>query len=114
MRQVIRYMCENCLKEYIHPNDAESCEKRDKEFDERRNALLAKEKQYHEMGHDVWIESGEMQHAPIVDTKLFGPHDYKNLPMTSDCEFGCGCWMGQTRSGGPINPFGACPKNPNN
>jgi len=30
---------------------------------------------------------------------------------TSDCERGCGCWMGSSRSGGPegIDPFGACP-----
>lgn len=33
---------------------------------------------------------------------------------TSDCAYGCGCWMGGTRSGGPdgIDPFGDCPNNP--
>lgn len=32
---------------------------------------------------------------------------------TSDCEYGCGCWMGQSRSGGPdgVDPFGPCPGN---
>ena len=34
--------------------------------------------------------------------------------FTSDCEHGCGCWMGNSRSGGPdgVSPFGACPNNP--
>lgn len=33
--------------------------------------------------------------------------------FTSDCEYGCKCWMGQARSGGPpgIDPFGECPNN---
>lgn len=33
---------------------------------------------------------------------------------TSDCEHQCGCWMGQSRSGGPngVDPFGICPNNP--
>lgn len=34
--------------------------------------------------------------------------------FTSDCSYGCGCWMGSSRSGGPkgVDPFGACPKAP--
>lgn len=34
--------------------------------------------------------------------------------FTSDCAYGCGCWMGGSRSGGPagVDPFGACPKAP--
>ena len=34
--------------------------------------------------------------------------------FTSDCKYGCGCWMGQSSSGGPegIDPFGSCPKAP--
>ena len=34
--------------------------------------------------------------------------------FTSDCSYGCGCWMGGSQSGGPegIDPFGACPKAP--
>jgi hypothetical protein len=33
---------------------------------------------------------------------------------TSDCAYGCGCWMGGTRSGGPegVDAFGDCPKHP--
>jgi hypothetical protein len=33
---------------------------------------------------------------------------------TSDCKYGCGCWMGACNSGGPdgIDPFGECPKAP--
>jgi len=32
---------------------------------------------------------------------------------TSDCDHGCGCWMGATRSGGPagLDPLGECPNN---
>jgi DNA-directed RNA polymerase subunit RPC12/RpoP len=34
--------------------------------------------------------------------------------FTSDCEHGCGCWMGSSNSGGPkgVDQFGACPENP--
>ena len=34
--------------------------------------------------------------------------------FTSDCEHGCGCWVGSSRSGGPdgVDPFGDCPNNP--
>lgn len=36
---------------------------------------------------------------------------------TSDCCYGCGCWMGGSRSGtrdehDPTDPFGECPGNP--
>ena len=52
------------------------------------------------------------------------PHKYPGAPghnpdnlgdcFTSDCEYGCGCWAGPSRSGGPdgVNPFGNCPKHP--
>jgi hypothetical protein len=42
-----------------------------------------------------------------------GGHKYQP-EGTSDCEYGCGCWMGGFGSGGPdgIDPFGKCPKNP--
>lgn len=45
--------------------------------------------------------------------KKYGPHQYAEHG-TSDCAFGCGCWAGDTRSGGPpgMDPLGACPKNP--
>lgn len=48
-----------------------------------------------------------------------GGHQYPgctvdNFCFTSNCDYGCGCWMGQSRSGGPegIDPFGECPGNP--
>ncbi len=49
-----------------------------------------------------------------TDKKEYGKHKYPNSDGTSDCKFGCGCWMGPTRSGGPtgLDPFGKCPKNP--
>lgn len=45
--------------------------------------------------------------------KEYGKHKYAEAG-TSDCEYGCGCWMGPARSGGPtgLDPFGKCPKNP--
>ncbi len=53
--------------------------------------------------------------APVASKA--GGHDYpgtRNPPefFTSDCANGCGCWMGEFRSGGPegVDPFGACPK----
>lgn len=44
----------------------------------------------------------------------FGPHNYPYDGGTSDCSYGCGCWMGPYRSGGPgrVDPFGECPNNP--
>lgn len=49
-------------------------------------------------------------------SKEYGGHSYPNLEGTSDCKYGCGCWMGPARSGGPIglDPFGECPGNPKN
>jgi hypothetical protein len=46
--------------------------------------------------------------------KEYGRHKYADHDGTSDCEYGCGCWMGPTHSGGPtgLDTFGACPKNP--
>jgi len=46
--------------------------------------------------------------------KKYGGHKYADHDGTSDCKYGCGCWMGPARSGGPtgIDPFGKCPKNP--
>ena len=75
-------------------------------------------KQHEEMcrwkkaGHDVWVEDGEVCHAPKVPPELFGSHDYGDHDGTEDCRYGCGCWAGPTRSGGPVNPFGPCPRNP--
>ena len=46
--------------------------------------------------------------------KEYGGHKYADHDGTSDCKFGCECWMGPSRSGGPagLDPFGTCPKNP--
>ncbi len=43
----------------------------------------------------------------------FGPHKYADHDGTSDCRYGCGCWIGPTRSGAPagVNPLGKCPQN---
>ncbi len=44
----------------------------------------------------------------------YGPHEYPEADATFDCKYGCGCWAGPARSGGPagIDPFGLCPNNP--
>ncbi|OGZ62686.1 MAG: hypothetical protein A2998_00500 [Candidatus Staskawiczbacteria bacterium RIFCSPLOWO2_01_FULL_37_25b] len=49
-----------------------------------------------------------------LGNKEYGPHEYAGHEGTSDCKHGCGCWMGPSRSGGPVglDPFGKCPKNP--
>lgn len=41
-------------------------------------------------------------------------HRYPYPDGTSDCAWGCGCWMGPFNSGGPegVDPFGECPKAP--
>ena len=62
--------------------------------------------------HDVWVDNGNVCHAPKVPSELFGDHEFGDLDHTSNCVHGCGCWMGLTRSGGPVNPFGQCPNNP--
>lgn len=49
--------------------------------------------------------------------KEYGSHKYSDdIHHTSDCKYGCGCWMGPAMSGGPagVSPFGDCPKNPIN
>lgn len=45
--------------------------------------------------------------------KDFGGHKYAT-DGTSNCEHGCGCWMGSSHSGGPVglDPLGQCPGNP--
>ena len=42
----------------------------------------------------------------------FGKHKYADHDGTSDCKYGCGCWMGPSRSGGPmgVDPSGKCPR----
>ena len=60
-----------------------------------------------------WVEWGVWKKAPIVDPRFHGGHGY-TYEGTSDCKFGCGCFMGESSSGGPVDPFGSCPKNPYN
>lgn len=69
---------------------------------------------------DYYIENGERKRSN-VDPMKFGPHDYPGAPKppdgecwTSDCKHGCGCYAGPHTSGGPVDPFGPCPKNPQN
>ena len=112
MEQVIRYACEECWREHQTPKMAKRCERHCVEQRAAREAALAAEKKYHDMGHDTWHEDGERKHAPRVDPDKFGSHDYGKHDGTEDCRFGCGCWAGPCRSGGPVNPFGACPNNP--
>jgi hypothetical protein len=64
-----------------------------------------------EKNESIWFEADGM-HTSNVDPKKFGHHKYADHDGTSDCGYGCGCWMGPTRSGGEVDPFGACPNNP--
>jgi len=46
--------------------------------------------------------------------KVYRNHNYPYKDGTSDCSFGCGCWMGSSRSGSRfagVDPFGKCPNN---
>jgi len=63
-----------------------------------------------EKNETAWHEDGVM-HTSNVDPKKFGKHKYADHDGTSDCEYGCGCWMGPSRSGGKVDPFGPCPNN---
>ena len=111
MKKVARYQCEICLKLYGTEKQALDCEN----SIEHKETIRAKEKaerqKWIDEGHDVWYENG-MKHAPSVDKDKFGGHNYLNMDGTSDCQHKCGCWMGPSRSGGKVNPFGACPNNP--
>lgn len=48
------------------------------------------------------------------EPKEYGGHKFADHDGTSDCQYGCGCWMGSSRSGGPAGllEFGKCPNNP--
>ena len=66
-----------------------------------------------EEGYSLWVEDGVWFTAPTVDPKLFGCHDYDEggfLRGVRDCC--CGCDMQSSSSGGPVDPYGACPMNP--
>ena len=114
MKKVTKYVCGICHKEYLIEQQAFNCENSlaHKEEKKRREKENAEIKKWQDQGHDVWYEYSGMKHAKTVDQTKFGPHKYADHDGTSDCQYGCGCWMGPSRSGGPVNPFGACPKNP--
>lgn len=64
-------------------------------------------------GCDKWIENGQWYAATTVDPEMFGQHTYDGGGYGlghRDCP--CGCYMLSAASGGPVNPFGACPANP--
>lgn len=74
-------------------------------------------------GLSRWVEDCHWYQAPTVDADTFGPHDYEGPPHEMEingvtrrfarepgCK--CGCWMGDSRSYGPVDPFGPCPANP--
>jgi len=47
--------------------------------------------------------------------KEYGPHKYEGHGGTLNCKYGCDCWAGPARSGGPVglDPLsGECPGNP--
>ena len=109
---IVRYACEECGREHKDPDLAKLCEDSCRRIKLSQAKFMGDEKAWRKMGHATWVENGEHKHAPKVKPARFGPHDYPNEDGTSDCKFGCGCWMGPARSGGPTDPFGACPKNP--
>ena len=65
----------------------------------------------------VPIEKAKEPEPVLQKDHNVGGHYYPGCATkdfyTSDCEYGCGCWMGQSRSGGPdgVDPFGPCPGN---
>lgn len=58
-------------------------------------------------GWSKWIEDGEWFTAAIVSPDKYGAHSYAG--GIGFCA--CGCYMGSCASSGPVDPFGACPKN---
>ena len=112
MRRVQRFICDECKHEWASPELAIRCEKADRKRLKECTVRKREEKYWQEQGHDVWVENGKLCHAERVDPHGYGPHNYGTRDHTTDCGFGCKCWMGPANSGGPVDPFGACPKNP--
>lgn len=112
MKRVTRYVCDECGKEHGSPGLAEFCETTCRKINQIRTEHDTERKKWEDQGHAIWYENAGMMHAPLVDTETYGPHNYTGRGGTIDCAHGCGCWMGAARSGGPVDPFGACPKNP--
>ena len=111
MRRVQRFICDECKREHPTWDMAERCEERDRKYKKETLERIAEEEKWQKEGHAVWRENGDVHHAPEVDKNIYGPHDYEKERGTSDCRYLCGCWMGEARSGGPVDPFGSCPKN---
>lgn len=64
-------------------------------------------------GWAYWVEDGVWYKCRAVSPKKFGRHAYDNGGYERGIiECPCGCWMGRYNSGGPVDPFGCCPKNP--
>ena len=66
-------------------------------------------------GWSLWIENGVWFTAPTVNRRRFGSHAYGGEEYDyglRECSYGCQCHMGSSSSGGPVDPFGACPLNP--
>ena len=96
MKEITAYQCETCgrvivLKEAAQ-NHEEAC-------------------RWERLGHAIWYENDGLHHSAKVPSELFGPHEY-DRPGTPYCRHGCGCWVGDARSGGSVDPFGPCPRNP--
>lgn len=115
MKTFIAYQCERCSKIYTDCTLAGMCEskhrKEDAEYAERQKYEQDRIKELKRQGFSEWVERSGRKQAKTVDPKKFGPHKYPDEDCTSDCTFGCGCWMGPSNSGGDVDPFGACPKN---
>lgn len=112
MRRVQRFVCDECKREHPTIELAERCEGDDRTRKKEQAARIKEEEAWQEQGHDIWRENGVLNHAKRVDPDKYGSHDYGHKDGTSDCNYHCGCWMGPAHSGGPIDPFGACPENP--
>jgi hypothetical protein len=97
MKEITAFKCETCGRIF--------------EFKAEQHEEICK---WEKEGHDVWVEHGKVKHCPHIPTELFGQHDYGDYEGTSNCKNGCGCWAGPSSSGGPVDPFGACPHNPIN
>lgn len=62
-------------------------------------------------GWSLWIENGVWFTSPKVSPRSFGKHDYNGGYRKGIRDCRCGCFMLSSSSGGPVDPFGACPKN---
>jgi len=112
VKKIVKYVCDGCGVEYPNSSQAKLCERKDADRLKimRRNTEKHKQELL-KQNLSEWAEDDGMKTCERVDPKKFGPHKYQE-EGTSDCAYGCGCWMGSCRSGGKVDPFGMCPKNP--